>query len=400
MVSILSGAEEDCMACHEDPDLKSKDEKPLFVDGEKSKSSIHGAAGISCTDCHIDLQGFDDFPHPERLQQVNCGSCHSDALTQFQSSVHSSASPPKDCCTVSCKDCHGKHDIKPKDDYNSRVFSLNLPETCEKCHLEKVKTARGAEFIKRYEKSIHYKGLEEAGLATSSNCSNCHGYHDIKKVQDPSSKVSRKNIVQTCGKCHIGIKIDYLEGVHGKDYLKGINDVPVCTDCHSEHAILPPEDTGSGVYATKVASICTRCHDDEVLSKEYGFISSRLKTYSGSIHGIASRFGEIRVANCASCHGFHGIRPSSDPKSTIYSENIPKTCGKCHPGAGKNFAKGRIHVVSEKRSNRWAYFAKIFYTIFISGIVVVFLVFITADMLHRLSRKKKCEINRREPRIK
>ena len=39
MVSILSGAEEDCMACHEDPDLKSKDEKPLFVDGEKSNLS-------------------------------------------------------------------------------------------------------------------------------------------------------------------------------------------------------------------------------------------------------------------------------------------------------------------------------------------------------------------------
>ena len=28
------------------------------------------------------------------------------------------------------------------------------------------------------------------------------------------------------------------------------------------------------------------------------------------------------AANCASCHGVHDIRPSSDPKSMIYKDNL------------------------------------------------------------------------------
>jgi len=390
-VPIFSEADEDCMICHEDPDLKTEEGKLLFIEHVKFLSSVHGESGISCVGCHSDLQGFEDFPHAEKLETVSCGECHDKAAEAFKASIHSEATIKKDSLTVSCKDCHGKHDIRNKDDFDSRVFPLNLPQTCELCHLEKVKRERGVEFIKQYEKSIHFEGLEKAGLTTSSNCSNCHGAHDIKAVHHPLSRVSRKNIIGTCGTCHVGIERDYLEGVHGKDYAKGSKDVPVCTDCHSEHDITSPQGLTSSVYATKVAEVCSRCHDDEALSRQYGFLTSRLKTYSGSFHGTASKFGEARVANCASCHGFHGIRPSSDPKSSIHPNNLPETCGTCHPGAGKNFARGKIHVISEKTSNKWAYFVKVFYIILISMIVSVFLIFIAADIFHRVIRRRKRE---------
>jgi predicted CXXCH cytochrome family protein len=386
---VLSQSNEDCMVCHEDPDLKTDDQESLFLDYEKFVSSIHGEAGIFCTDCHTDLRDIEDFPHLEKLESVACRMCHEKAAEEFKKSIHSQAEPEEDCCAVSCKDCHGKHDIKGKEDYDSRVFPLNLPRTCERCHLEKVKTERGSEFIKQYEKSIHFEGLVKAGLATSSNCSNCHGAHDVRHVHDPDSRVSRKNIIQTCGKCHVGIERDYLEGVHGIDYEKSLKDVPVCTDCHSEHDITSHQNLSSRVYATKIAEVCSRCHDDETLSRQYGFITARLKTYANSFHGTASRFGEARVANCASCHGFHDIRPSADPKSMIHQDNLPETCGNCHPGAGKNFAKGKIHVVSEKASNKWAHFVKTFYIIMIAGIVFVFLIFISADIFHRVIRRGK-----------
>jgi hypothetical protein len=63
-----------------------------------------------------------------------------------------------------------------------------------------------------------------------------------------------------------------------------------------------------------------------------------------SFHGLASKSGSQTVANCASCHGVHGILPSSDPKSMINARNLPATCGKCHPGAGTRFALGRFTV--------------------------------------------------------
>ncbi len=384
-ISIFSQTDEDCMVCHEDPDLKTDEQKVLFLDYEKFVSSIHGEAGISCIDCHTDLRDIEDFPHAEKLNAVDCSECHDEIQKEFKNSIHDET----DVQVVSCKDCHGKHDIKGREDYDSRVFPLNLPRTCEACHLEKVQTERGGEFIKQYEKSIHFEGLVKAGLATSSNCSNCHGAHDVRHVHDPDSRVSRKNIIQTCGKCHVGIERDYLEGVHGIDYEKGLKDVPVCTDCHSEHDITSPQNLSSRVYKTKIAEVCSRCHDDETLSRQYGFLTTRLKTYSNSFHGTASRFGESRVANCASCHGFHDIRPSADPKSMIHPDNLPETCGNCHPGAGSNFAKGKIHVVSEKASNKWAYFVKTFYTVMIVCIVFVFLLFISVDLFHRLIRKGK-----------
>lgn len=189
----------------------------------------------------------------------------------------------------------------------------------------------------------------------------------------------------------MGIEKDYLEGVHGKDYLKGIKDVPVCTDCHNEHDISSPQDLSSAVYATKVAEVCSRCHDDEALARQYGFLTSRLKTYTSSYHGTASKFGETTVANCASCHGHHDIRTSNDPESSIHYDNLPETCGQCHPGAGINFAKGKIHVISEKSTNKWAYFVKVFYIILIAGIISVFLIFIAVDLFHRLTQRITAE---------
>ncbi|MFC2170005.1 cytochrome c3 family protein [Acidobacteriota bacterium] len=381
--------DEDCMLCHEDSELKTENGESLFVESKAFLSSIHGEAGISCVECHSDLMEVEDFPHAENLVSVDCSVCHDEAQESFQKSIHSQATAGRDCCTVGCADCHGKHDIKTKDDFDSRVFPLNLPKTCERCHLERVKTERGSEFIKQYEKSIHYEGLEKAGLTTSSNCSNCHGAHDIKSVHDPLSRVAKKNVIQTCGECHVGIERDYLEGVHGQDYLEGSLDIPVCTDCHSEHDISSHKDLSSSVYTTNVAEVCSRCHDDEALALQYGFLTSRLKTFSDSFHGTASRFGEASVANCASCHGFHGIRPSSDPKSTIHPDNLPETCGKCHPGAGVHFAEGKIHVISEKTSNKGAYIVKTAYIVIIAVIVFIFLLFIAVDLLHRLAEKGK-----------
>jgi predicted CXXCH cytochrome family protein len=380
---------EDCVTCHGDKTLKAADGRSLFVESEALGASIHGQAGLSCVDCHVDLKAVKDFPHAEKLKPVNCAACHDKPAAELRVSVHRPDRRTAGRPVPSCSDCHGSHDVRAKDDFASRVFPLNLPGTCERCHEGAVKTGRGTAFIKGYDASVHFRALEKSGLTLSANCSDCHGSHAIKSMLDPASRVSRGHIIPTCGRCHVGIERDYLEGVHGKDYTKGIKDVPVCTDCHSEHRILSPRSLGSSVYATNVAAVCSRCHDDEALSRQYGFITSRMKSYTNSFHGTASKFGETRVANCASCHGFHDIRPSLDPKSPINPANLARTCGQCHAGAGKNFARGKIHVVSQKVSNRSAHVVKTFYLILITVVISVCLIFIAADFFHRLSRKWK-----------
>jgi predicted CXXCH cytochrome family protein len=382
--AVLAAADDDCLACHNDKGLKSGAGKSVFIDPDKIATSIHTQAGLGCVDCHTDLKGIKDFPHAEKLKPAACASCHDKISVDVKKSIHGRPHGADNPILVGCADCHGTHDIRAKEDAESSVFSINIPDTCERCHAERVKTKNGNAFVMGYNRSAHYQALQKAGLGLSATCVNCHGGHDVRAAADPDSRVARKTIIRTCGRCHVGILKGYLEGVHGKDFVKGSQDVPVCTDCHNEHSIQGPADTRSGVYATRVAGVCTRCHDDERLARQYGLLTSRLKSYASSFHGTASKFGETRVANCASCHGFHDVRTSADPKSSIHPANLAKTCGQCHAGAGVNFAKGKIHVVSAQAENQTGHVIKIVYIIVIAAMISVFLIFIAADLFHRM----------------
>ncbi len=57
----------------------------------------------------------------------------------------------------------------------------------------------------------------------------------------------------------------------------------------------------------------------------------------------------------------HDILPSSDPHSNIHPDNLANTCGKCHEGAGSQFAIGPVHVVAEQTTNVVAYWIRVIY---------------------------------------
>jgi len=88
----------------------------------------------------------------------------------------------------------------------------------------------------------------------------------------------------------------------------------------------------------------------------------------------------VKAANCASCHGNHDVRPASDPASTINPKNLEKTCGACHPGAGKGFASVKFHQAVSATGARGAWFVRLFYMGFIAVLVVGFVLHIGAEM--------------------
>jgi hypothetical protein len=96
--------------------------------------------------------------------------------------------------------------------------------------------------------------------------------------------------------------------------------------------------------------------------------AERLSTFEDSYHGLALRSGRLSVANCGSCHGVHNILPSSDLQSMINPANLATTCGKCHPNAGANFARGPVHMTEEQKEGKTV---AIIRAIYISLIVVL-----------------------------
>lgn len=389
----LGVTSEDCLICHEDPSLTDEQGVSLTVAPEVFQSSVHGQNGIQCADCHYELAGVEEFPHQTPLSKVDCSMCHYQEFEDYKTSMHGEAFIAGDPEAPICSTCHGTHGIRRPEDPESKVFPLNLVDVCIQCHTDTRVVSQHElpppEKIRAYENSVHMKALREKGLSVSAACNDCHGSHKIKPPDNPDSLINRFNIPKTCAKCHQGIYQTYLDSVHGQDYQMQNQDVPICTDCHGEHSIKAHTSPESTVYATHVAEICSKCHEDETLSKRYGFAAQRLKTYLGTYHGIASKMGDTTVANCASCHGYHDIRPPEDPRSSVHPDNIPATCGKCHPQAGKNFAVGKVHVSEARESSMGAYVVEKFYTIFIAASISGFVVFIVADLLARRRKARK-----------
>jgi cytochrome b subunit of formate dehydrogenase len=106
------------------------------------------------------------------------------------------------------------------------------------------------------------------------------------------------------------------------------------------------------------------------LGEKYDLPAAQVPSYEDSYHGLASRGGVERVANCASCHGVHDILPSSDPRSSIHADNLAETCGQCHEGAGTRFAIGPVHVVAKSTPNVVAYWIRAIYVPLIWVVVV------------------------------
>ncbi len=193
-----------------------------------------------------------------------------------------------------------------------------------------------------YRHTVH--GAARArGVRRAAGCADCHGGHGILAVADPRSRVWRSRVPEMCGRCHAEALAAYGGSVHGRASGAGIREAPVCTDCHGEHTILAPRDPASSVSRGALTSTCAQCHASERLARKFGLPADRLATYQASYHGLAQHAGDIRAANCGSCHGWHDVLPSGDPRSAVHPGNLAATCGRCHPGAGPGLAAAGIH---------------------------------------------------------
>ena len=353
---------EDCLACHGDPSAVGANNRPVAVSPEAYAASIHGQSGLSCVDCHRDLAAMTELPHAEKLRPVSCATCHEAAVQQYDAGVHAAARRTGgNSVAASCRDCHGVHDIRPSKDPDSATHHLKLAATCGKCHEndEIVKRGRIAgSDVSRFQDSIHGQALSRSGLVSAPNCADCHGFHDIKRKTDPSSRVFRTTVPKTCGSCHEGIELRYAAGIHGTSLEKGNPLAPTCVSCHTAHGIVRTESTS---WRLQVLKECGSCHVESI------------RTYRDTFHGQVTQLGFVRVATCSSCHAAHDIFPTEDPRSTVSRARLVQTCGNCHPGANESFVKYDPHADRENRArNPLLFYAAKFMHVLLIGVFLFF----------------------------
>ncbi len=353
---VLGQESQDCLVCHDSTD-DGGGEQALAV---ALTESVHAFA--ECLDCH---PGADQEGHFDTGLTPACADCHDETAQMLANSVHGREGGAAEWASGGCQVCHGPvHRLVSHTEPASPIHPSRIAETCGVCHantaLAEKLGVRLVQPLAAYSASVHARAvLENRGGA---KCSSCHGAHDILPAADPSSKVHRERVPETCGGCHQEIDAAFEASVHGRAAAHGIQESPVCTDCHGEHRILGPDYKESPVYASNIPKMtCGRCHGDLRLSDKFGLAGDKVPAYADSFHGLASRSGSVTVASCSSCHGVHDILPSSDPASHIHADNLAETCGNCHPGAGRRFAIGPVHVLPTQSEHAAVYWMRKLY---------------------------------------
>lgn len=193
-----------CGRCHREGERAAvRYQGPQHQIVESYTESIHGKgllkSGLTvtatCTGCHT-AHGV--LPRTDPASSVNranvpdtCGRCHHGIQEQFERSVHHEMLGKTDKELPVCSDCHSAHTIKRAD---ADGFKLDIMEKCGRCH---------GEIARTYFDTYHGK-VSQLGYTKTAKCYDCHGAHDIHKVADPRSHLSRENVVATCQKCHPG----------------------------------------------------------------------------------------------------------------------------------------------------------------------------------------------------
>ncbi len=375
--------DEACLQCHSDRDLsveRAGASVSLYVDAKVLANSAHGK--LSCAQCHPDAD-VNEFPHPEDLAPVYCGTCHDEAQLQFDASIHGQALNRKAIYAPTCSECHGKHDVISPALPASPTYKMNIPYLCGKCHREGAPVARVYEIsehniLENYSQSIHGEGLFKRGLIVTAACADCHESHLILPHTSPKSSISRRNVAGTCMKCHTRIEQVHVKVIRGELWEKKPGAIPACTDCHISHRVrkesivvnvsdracmkcherkgihkvVEGESVSMEVSKKELAASvhknipCVKCHSDINMSLsrpcepvhrvDCSACHAKVgEEYFASGHGVHFLEGDKKVPYCTTCHGAHGTKSHSDETALTFRSSIPSLCGDCHRQEGR-----------------------------------------------------------------
>ncbi|GAB4327561.1 MAG: hypothetical protein Kow0037_01210 [Calditrichia bacterium] len=251
----------DCSKCHAqiaEDYFESEHGKAYF---EKNQYAPY------CTDCHgkhtiKSHRDETDLTYRANIPSL-CGDCHAKvsnvdsvstefgmAARDYSQSVHGIGLTEKGLLpSAVCTDCHTSHYILRKTDERSTVADKNIPATCSTCH-------KG--IYNQFVNSIH-SPLNNPEGKKKPTCEDCHSAHHITASQQDEFMTE---VTHQCGSCHEELAETYFQTMHGKAYTLGYLDAAKCSDCHGAHDIKEVDDPESRVGFNNIVETCQTCHPD------------------------------------------------------------------------------------------------------------------------------------------
>lgn len=240
----------------------------IFVEPAKIRQSVHGEHActdchvtitrvphrkapqviVGCVECHSETwEQVKDDPQGghERLGVVM------EQIDSYMRSVHAEPNARDQSRTnAACYDCHDAHNVGTLGSIQRAEHRLENPEVCGACH---------AEQLEQYRRSDHGIAVLEKKDSEAAVCSDCHTTHDIAS---PEGDAVMLTLTENCGSCHEDAQKTYRYSYHGQVTKLGYTHVAKCYDCHGSHEVKAEEDPTSTIHEDNRLDTCGQCHED------------------------------------------------------------------------------------------------------------------------------------------
>lgn len=184
--------------------------------------------------------------------------------------------------------------------------------------------------------SIHYE-LSRDGVEEAPVCSDCHGAHDIPDPHQKQIMVDR-----SCAVCHGDVAEDFAASVHGAALATGDPEVPGCASCHTAHSVEPPHTMR---FRLASPTLCLDCHADPDLVRRRGLSPWVETSYVADFHGVTAALAAgsekeptTAVVVCVDCHGVHDMQSPRKVGTAAMEARVEKVCADCHEDAPPGFS--------------------------------------------------------------
>jgi predicted CXXCH cytochrome family protein len=232
--------------------------------------SVHASAltggnlrAATCVDCH----GAHEVQPPDNPPVIaqTCGACHQFVFGEFETSVHGESLLAGDPNVPTCTNCHGVHGIEHP---TTALFRNRSPELCAECHADEDMMAEydiTTNVFDSYLSDFHGTTValfaqQDPNVASSQAvCFDCHGVHDIKRVDAENSRVVRENLLETCQSCHPDATSDFPDSWVGH-YPPTLDSHPLLFTVNAFYTILIPTVLG-GFLLFVASDIFRRVHE-------------------------------------------------------------------------------------------------------------------------------------------
>jgi predicted CXXCH cytochrome family protein len=177
-----------------------------------------------CIDCHnahtqvtvqLNADGKPTYEEDATIAKI-CAKCHNGIYQQYINSVHGAGVLAQNPDVPACNDCHGIHTIT---DARSVQFRLDSPTLCASCHTNASimdKYGISTNVLSTYVADFHgttvtlFEKLSPDQQTNKPVCYDCHGVHNISRVDDPKNGLELKqNMLAVCQKCHPDATINF-----------------------------------------------------------------------------------------------------------------------------------------------------------------------------------------------